>query len=355
MAEELGERTEQPTSRRLTEARERGQVARSQDLGAAIDLAAAVALIVVFGGWGLTALAAIVRGLLGDGAPGDPTDATSIWAATAWAGEKAAWLVGPALLVAFVVGAAGQMGQIGWLWTTQPLQPRLDRLDPVAGLRRMFNRRSLVKMLVNTLKLGVVAVVAALVVSRRVPDLAALPGLEAAASMLMAAKLALELVLWLLPLYLLIGLIDFLYQRWQHTQDLRMTRQEVQDERRSSEGDPEVKRRRLRMAYEVALHRIRTDVPKADVIVTNPTHFAVALKYDAVTMRAPRVTAKGADLMAFRVRETAVAHGVPIVERPPLARALYWGVDIGQEINPEHYEAVAEVLAYVYRVAGRAA
>lgn len=355
MAEELGERTEHPTSRRLTEARERGQVARSQDLGAAIDLAAAAALIVVFGAWGMTALGAIVRGLLGDGAPGDPTDAGSIWAAVAWAGEKAAWLLGPALLVAFLVGMAGQMGQVGWLWTTQPLRPKWDRLNPVAGFARLFNRRNLVKTLVNTLKLAMVVAVAALVIARRVPALAALPRLEAPAAMYMAAKLALELVLWLLPLYLLIGLIDFLYQRWQHTQDLRMTRQEVQDERRSSEGDPEVKRRRLRMAYEIALHRIRTDVPKADVVVTNPTHFAVALKYDAATMKAPKVTAKGADLMAFRVRETAVAHGVPLVERPPLARALYWGVDVGQEISPEHYEAVAEVLAYVYRVAGRAA
>jgi flagellar biosynthetic protein FlhB len=182
-----------------------------------------------------------------------------------------------------------------------------------------------------------------------------LPSLAAGAALFMAAKLALELVLWLLPLYLSIGLIDYMYQRWQHTRDLRMTRQEVQDERRSSEGDPEVKRRRLRMAYEIALHRIRTEVPRADVVVTNPTHFAVALRYDAATMAAPRVTAKGADLMAFRVRETAAANSVPVVERAPLARALYWGVDVGREVRPEHYEAVAEVLAYVYRAAGRAA
>ncbi len=355
MAEELGERTEQPTARRLTEARERGQVARSQDLGAAVDLAAAVALVGVFGAWGISTLAAILRGLLGSGAPGDATDAASIWAVMAWAGEKAGWVLVPALLAAFLVGVAGQMGQVGWLWTMQPLQPRMDRLNPLTGLARMFNRRNLVKTAVNVVKLAVVAGVAALVVGRRVPSIAALPSLGGTASMFMIAKVALELVLWLVPLYLAIGLIDFLFQRWQHTQDLRMTKQEVQDERRSSEGDPEVKRRRLRMAYEVALHRIRTDVPKADVIVTNPTHFAVALKYDAATMRAPTLVAKGADLMAFRVREVAVAHGVPLVERPPLARALYWGVEVGQEVKPEHYQAVAEVLAYVYRVAGRAA
>lgn len=355
MAEELGERTEQPTARRLAEARQRGQVARSQDLGAASDLAAAVLLLGVFGGWGLMSLAAVVRALLGTDAPGAATDADSVLAAAAWAAEKAAWLLVPALLAAFVVGVAGQLGQVGWLWTAEPVRPRLDRLNPISGFARLFSRRSLVKTLVNVLKLAVVALVAAIVVGRRLPAISALPRLEAAAGMYMIAKLALELVLWLLPLYLVIGLADYLFQRWQHTRDLRMTRQEVQDERRSSEGDPEVKRRRLRMAYEVALHRIRTEVPRADVVVTNPTHFAVALRYDASEMKAPRVVAKGADLMAFRIREVAGAHTVPLVERPPLARALYWGVDVGGEIRPEHYEAVAEVLAYVYRVAGRAA
>lgn len=355
MAEELGERTEQPTARRLSEARERGQVARSQDLGAALDLAGALALLALFGGGGVMTLGAMVRGVLGGEAPGDPLDARSLSTLAAWAGTRAAWVVGPAMLIVFAVAVLAQLGQVGWLWTLQPLRPKFDRLSPLAGLKRVFNRRNAVKTAVNTVKLAAVGSMAAWMVWRRLGTLAALPGLEAAAAMLMVARLALELALWLVPMFLLIGVLDFLFQRWQHTRDLRMTRQEVQDERRSSEGDPEIKRRRLRMAQEIALHQIRSAVPRADVVVTNPTHFAVALQYDAGTMRAPRVTAKGADLMAFRVRETAAAHRVPVVERPPLARALYWGVDVGQEIRPEHYEAVAEVLAYVYRVAGRAA
>ncbi|MFM9996032.1 MAG: flagellar biosynthesis protein FlhB [Phycisphaerales bacterium] len=355
MAEELGERTEQPTSRRMSEARSRGQVARSQDLGAAIDLSAAVVLLVAFGGTGIMVLASITRGLLGGDAPGTPLDAESIWAAIAWAGAKAAWLVVPVLLVMFVVGVLAQMSQFGWLWTAQPLQPKFDKLNPVAGLKRLVNRRNLVKTLVNSLKLAAVTAIAVFVVWRRMPTLAALPTIEAVAALYMVVRLALELVLWLLPLLLMIGLVDFLYQRWQHTRDLKMTRQEVQDERRSSEGDPDVKRRRHRMAQEIALHQIRTAVPRADVIVTNPTHFAVALRYDAATMRAPKVVAKGLDSMAFRIREVGLVHGVPIVERPPLARALFWNLDVGQEVRPEHYEAVAEVLAYVYRIAGRAA
>ena len=134
-----------------------------------------------------------------------------------------------------------------------------------------------------------------------------------------------------------------------------MTRQEVKDERRSAEGDPEVKARRFRMAREIALQRIQHAVPKADAVVTNPTHFSIALQYDSKKMHAPRVVAKGADFLAFKIRHIAIASDVPIVERPPLARALYWGVEVGQEIAPEFYEAVAEVLAYVYRLEGRAA
>jgi len=149
--------------------------------------------------------------------------------------------------------------------------------------------------------------------------------------------------------------VDLLYQRWQHTEDLKMTKQQVKDERRSSEGDPEVKSRRFQMAREIIRQRLGAAVPEADVVVTNPTHFAAALKYDSDEMAAPRLVAKGADHLAMQIRLIAVAHGVPIVERPPLARALYRNVEVGQEVPSDLYEAVAEVLAYVYRLEGRAA
>jgi flagellar biosynthetic protein FlhB len=149
---------------------------------------------------------------------------------------------------------------------------------------------------------------------------------------------------------LIIGVADYMYQRWQYTQDLKMTRHEVTDERKSMEGDPEIKARRFRMARQMALQRVNQAVPKADVIVTNPTHFSVALRYDAETMAAPRVVAKGVDFLAMRIRQIAMTHGVPIVERPPLARALYYGVEVGRDVPAEHYQAVAELLAYVYRL-----
>ena len=156
-------------------------------------------------------------------------------------------------------------------------------------------------------------------------------------------------------LLIFIGFVDMFYQRWQHKKDLRMTKHEVKDERRSMEGDPQVKRRRFQIAQEIAAQGIQNGTPKADVVVTNPTHFSVGIQYDAENMAAPKVVVKGADLMAWRIRQIAKQHDIPIVERPPLARALYWGADVGTEIAPEHYEAVADVLAYVYRLDAEAA
>ena len=355
MAEELGERTEQPTGRRRFEARRKGQVAKSTDLSSALDLAGAVVLLVMFGGAGFAALAAMTRRVLGGETPGDPLDAASIGPLLGWASFEAAKVVVPALVAMFLVAAAAQLVQVGWFVTAEPLRPKLERLSPLAGFKKLFNTRNLVKTAVNTAKLAVVAAVAGLVFRGNIPAILALPRLAMAPGMRAIAGIALELAVWLLVLLLALGAIDWLYQRWQHTKDLRMTRQEVKEERKSHEGDPQTKARMLRMAHDIAMQRIQQEVPRADVIVTNPTHFAVALRYDQDKMHAPRVVAKGADYMAWRIRNVAIACGVPIVERPPLARALYAGVEVGREISPEHYEAVAEVLAYVYKTEGRAA
>jgi flagellar biosynthetic protein FlhB len=355
MAEELGERTEQPTGRRLSEARTQGQIAKSQDLASALDLIGAVLLLTLCGGAALGAMSGMLRRVLEDQVAGRSLDPASIRDLAVWVGAKALAVAGPGLLVMFVLGCLGHGLQVGWLFTTRPLTPDLSRLNPVAGVRKLFNLRSLVKTGVNTLKLGVVCLIAYLVIGGSMADIAALPGLGVVAGFSRTGQIALQLTLWLLAMFLAIGLVDYLYQRWQHTQDLKMTRQEVKDERRSVEGDPEVKSRRFRMAREIALQRIQHAVPKADVVVTNPTHFSVALRYDQDRMHAPKVVAKGADLLAFKIRHIARSSGVPIVERPPLARGLYWGVEVGQEIAPEFYEAVAEVLAYVYRIKGRAA
>jgi flagellar biosynthetic protein FlhB len=350
MAEDLGERTEQPTGRRLGEARERGQVAKSQDLTAATDLIAAVVMIAAGGGAALAVFAGMMRRVLDGQTAGGWLDATSIRTTVVWVGLQGAKVLVPGLLILMAMGLLAQIVQVGWHVSTEPLAPKLTRLNPFAGIGRIFSTRNLAKTGVNSVKLVLVGIVATILIYKMLPAIAALPALEMLPALYKTARMGLDLAIWLLAVLLLLGLIDYFYQRWQHTKDLRMTRQEVKEERRSMEGDPEMKARRFRMARELAMHRIQQAVPKADVVVTNPTHFAVALQYDQANMRAPKVVAKGADLLALRVRQVAAAHGVPIVERPPLARGLYWGVEVGREIDPEFYEAVAEVLAYVYRL-----
>jgi len=355
MAEELGEKTEQPTGRRLGEARSRGQVAKSQDLSSAIDMIGAVVLIALFGGAAIVGLGTLMKRVLEGETPGDPLDPGSLQPLAVWVISQGARVAGPALLAMLLIACLAQFVQVGWLVTTEPIKPKLDKLNPVAGLKKFVNLRNLMKTSVNVVKLGFVAVIAIMVVRKHLPGIAALPMLNMPAALYKMALMGLELACWLLAVLLVIGLIDLMYQKWQHNKDLKMTRQEVKDERRSVEGDPEVKARRFRMARDIAMQRIQQAVPKADVIVTNPTHFSVAIKYDPATMKAPRVVAKGADFLAFKIRYVGISAGVAIVERPPLARGLYWNVKVGQEISPEFYEAVAEVLAYVYRIQGKAA
>jgi len=351
MSEDMGEKTEEPSSRKLSEARQSGNVAKSADLAAAIDMIGVVVLIVVCGGAIMRAFAGVMRRVLQDGS----LDTASAGPLVRECLYRGLLPMLPVLAAVFGVAALSHFLQIGPLFTTEPLVPKLERLDPVAGLGRIFSRRSLVKTVMSCVKLVVVTAVAWAYIRGVLHDVAVLPALPAAAGMLSVGMMTLRLAIWLLALLLVIGLIDWLYQRWQRTQDLRMTKGEVKDERRSMDGDPEIKGRRLKLARQIALQRVGQSVPKADVIVTNPTHYSVAIRYDPATMRAPKVVAKGVDFLAMRIRQVAMIHEIPIVERPPLARALYAGVEVGREVSPEFYQAIAELLAYVYRLEKEAA
>ncbi|HHN78261.1 MAG TPA: EscU/YscU/HrcU family type III secretion system export apparatus switch protein [Phycisphaerales bacterium] len=263
---------------------------------------------------------------------------------------RAAVLVVPVLVVAFLTAYIVQFVQIGWLVTFKTITPDLKKLSPAKGIKRIFDTKNLVKTGVNIGKLGAAIALTWALLKTRFETLAALPAMGVRPGMWMIGRLMAEVAVLLALLLLVLGLIDWFYQRWQFKRDQRMTKQEVKEERRNMEGDVEVKRRRTRMYAEIARQQVRAGTPTADVVVTNPTHFAVAVKYDGETMDAPTVVAKGADLLAFQIRQIAEQHGVPIVERPPLARALYHGTEVGQQIAPEHYAAVAELLAYVYRL-----
>lgn len=352
--DDLGERTEEPTARKLSDARKKGQVAKSQDLSGAISLLGALIIFLAFGSTIAAMFASILRRALSGDISADIRSTESIFAATKVVAYEAMVVVAPVMLLAAVVAYIGGFVQVGWLISGEPIRPKLSKLSPLSGLKRIMGIRALVKTIVNSLKLSVMVLVSVLFILANLDAIVVMPKLTPAMALTHSLRLVFMLALILVVLLIFIAVIDYIYQRWQHTKDLRMSKQEVKDERKTMEGDPQLKGKRRQMAREIVMQQMGKAVPEADVIVTNPTHFSVAIRYDADTMGAPRVTAKGADLIALRMRQIARQNDVPIVERPPLARALYWGTDVGQEIPLEQYEAVAELLAYVYRVDTRA-
>ncbi|USN98601.1 MAG: flagellar biosynthesis protein FlhB [Phycisphaeraceae bacterium] len=350
MAESLGEKTEEATPKKLEQARERGQVAKSQDLAGALSLSVATVLIVAYGGVVFERSALLIRSVLESQITGAPLDARDMMASFISAMTTACIMVAPVLVVTFIAAYVVNVFQIGFLFTTKPLAPDLSKLNPAKGVQKLFDTQNMVKSGVNMIKLAAAIWITWGLVGSRLERLAALPSLGIRGGMWMIGVTLLEIAAVLSLLLLILGIVDWIYQRWQFKRNMRMTKQEVKEERRSMEGDVEVKRRRMRMYGEITRQQIRAGTPTADVIVTNPTHYSVAIRYDGETMDAPTVVAKGADLLAFQIRQIASACGIPLVERPPLARALYHGTNVGEQIAPEHYAAVAEVLAYVYRL-----
>jgi len=355
VADDLGEKTEDPTAKRKYEAREKGQVARSADLSAAALMILAGVFLLFFGGGMAENMAASMRAALGPESFRDVLEASRVGPAAGFAVERLAAATLPMLAFVFAVAAASQLLQVGWMITLKPLQPNLSKLNPGKGIKRVFSRKNAIKALIDIGKVSLVLAVGFVHLGLSAEHIAALPSLSAMGAVAEAGLIIAEGAVWVLVVLLLIGIADMVFQKWQHTQDLKMTKHEVKEERKSSEGDPHTKSRRFRMMQEMLRQQVNQSVPTADVIVTNPTHYSVALKYDSESMSAPVVVAKGADHLALRIRLVAKAAGVPIVERAPLARALYGAVEPGETIPLEHYEAVAEVLAYVYRLEQRAA
>jgi flagellar biosynthetic protein FlhB len=259
----------------------------------------------------------------------------------------------PLGLFLLVLGAGAQVLQSGWVWSTERLQWDPARLNPIAGLRRMISGRSLVELAKAFLKIGLIAAVLYWRLREEMLALPLLLQMELQAAFFQAGRLALGLILWTAAVLVVLAAADYAYQRWQLGRDLRMSRQEVKQEQRETEGDPIIRSRIRSLQREKARRRMMQEVPKADVVITNPTHLAVALKYDGILMSAPVVVAKGAGFIAERIREVALENGVPIIENKPLARSLHALVDIGREIPSELYQAVAEILAMILRAKGR--
>ena len=343
------ERTEQATPKRLEDARRKGQIPRSRELSAAAVTLVGGAALYMLGGQITGQMAEMMRRGLALSRD-EATDSTFMLPALSNAAADGLWLSMPVLGLITLAAIIAPLALGGWSFAGQAMMPQFSRLNPLEGIKRMFAMRSLVELAKAMAKFGVVAVIATIVLWNDAPALMGLGREPLQQAIGHAIQLSGKALLVISAGLLIIAGIDVPYQLWQYAKQMRMSRQEIREEYKESEGSPEVKGRIRQLQQEVARRRMMQEVPKADVIVTNPTHFAVALKYDEKRMRAPIVVAKGADEIAAKIREVAGEHKVPIFEAPPLARVLFRNVDIGDEIPATLYIAVAQILTYVFQL-----
>ena len=344
------EQTEKPTPKRRKEARERGQVPKSQDLtGAVIFLAAVFALHAFFNPMMTGFESSATSALQHVAVHGDPTF-HSVWMQFIAVGGG----VGAGLLAVFaiVMGAAilSNLFQFGFLFTFKPIVPAFNKLNPLSGFKQLFSKRVAINLAKQLLKLSAVAVILYSAISRNIDFFSAVGQATPSEIVQMTFDMVYGISWQFGLLLLVVGFADYLYERWQLGDTLKMSKTEVKDEWRQSEGNPEAKQALKRRQREFARRRMMNAVPRATVVVTNPTHFAVALEWDEAQMDAPVVVAKGADLVAKRIREIAREHNIPIMENPPLARTLYDRVELDQSVPPNLYAAVAQVIAFVYKL-----
>ena len=343
------ERTEEATPKRLEDARKKGQIARSRELNTMAMLLLGALGLIGMAPFMIGRMEALFRtGLsLSREAVFDPWAMIDIFSISIMQGIA---LVMPFMVLMLVTAILAPMALGGWSFSVEAMGPKFDKLNPLKGLKRIFALRGLVELLKALAKFLLIGGVGAMLLVHYMPHFNGLAyetvpqALAHAGSILGWSFLILSLSL------MVIAAIDVPFQIWDHAKNLKMTRQEIKDEYKTTEGKPEVKAQIRRMQQELAQGRMMSEVPKADVVITNPTHFAVALKYDPKNMRAPLVVAKGADLMASQIRTVATANGVPLFEAPPLARAIYYSTDIDREVPAGLYLAVAQVLAYVYQL-----
>jgi flagellar biosynthetic protein FlhB len=347
-----GEKTEAPTPKRLEEARKKGQVAKSGDLNGAVVLLAGLFALGSAG----PAMVGHVRGamLYSLGQIADPAVVSDagLGELLRRMGTDVLMAVAPVALACVAAGVLVNVGQVGMRPRLSGLKPDFKKLNPASGFKQIYGQQALVELAKSLLKVGIVAGIVAAAVVPQVTQLGAMVGVG-------PGELTGHLVTTVSALakraafaYLLIGVVDFAYQKRKHKKSLKMDKQEVKDEAKQSQLPPEVRSALRRRQMSAARARMMAAVPTADVVVTNPTHYSVALKYDG-TAPAPEVVAKGQDLVALKIRELAADHGVPVVPDPPLARSLHATVEVGQQVPEELYEAVAQLLAFVYRVAAQ--
>jgi len=347
--QDQSQKTEDPTDKKLEDAHKKGDVVKSKEVGHWFMLMA-MALTVMISARPVTVqLADNFKGLLSNAGqiPVEGDHMVDIMGSLML-------LVGGALMLPMallVVGAlAGTMVQHKPVFTAERMKPELSKISVIKGFKRLFSAQSVMEFLKTLAKFVIVGVAVALVILPEAGRLEEMATYDVAALLPLVEALTIRMLIAVVAIMAIIAGLDYLFQNFQHRKKMRMTKQEIKDEHKQTDGDPHVKGRLRQLRHERSRQRMMAAVPEADVVVTNPTHFAVAMKYDGESMEAPKVVAKGADHIAFKIREIAQANKIPIVENPPLARALFASVDVDREITPEHYKAVAEVISYVMRL-----
>ena len=350
--EDQSQKTEDPTDRKLSKAREKGQTGSSTEIKNWAILLGGTVLVGLMAPWmmrGVTDMSYIFI----EKPEAIPVEYGSIVPLFVEILIKMLLYLAPFFIVLIVLALAANIGQSGLLYAPTKIIPDFKKISPLAGFKRMFSMRSVVEFLKGIFKLGVVTTVSYLMAIPLLAEIPVMPDFSLAAMMDELYVVSLAIAGGALIVMTVVSAIDLMYQKFEFTKSMRMSRQDIKDEYKDTEGDPHVKARIRKLRAERAQKRMMANVPEADVVITNPTHYAIALSYKMDDMQAPRLVAKGVDSLALRIREVAEENDVPIVENPPLARALYASVELDEEIPIEHYQAVAEVIGYVMKLKGK--
>ena len=353
-----GEKTEPATEKKLSDARKEGQVAKSREIANGLGLLTVFLVLKIWVGhmgYQFINVFSVIYGRIPE-------------VVTFWHGNmpqqdtavafrqmllQAIIIMAPILLLGLVVAFLSDVIQVGWKPTGKPLQPKLSKLNPLSGFKRIFSVNALVELIKSILKIGLITYICYNYLKDKWPLLFSLYDMDLMQSIALIGEIVTDLGIRVSLVYMIIAAADFIYQKYKFSKDMRMTKQEIKEEYKQQEGDPQIKGRIRQKMQEASRRRMMQNLPQADVVITNPTHYAVAIKYDPEVADAPIVIAKGEDYLAAKIKEIAREHQIEIVENKPLARMLYANVDVGQAVPPELYQAVAEVLAFVYHLQGK--
>ncbi len=351
---EGGEKTEEATPKKLEDARKEGQVAKSQDLGVAILLMILFVCLKFLGGFMYERFIGVFRTYI-NGIGEYAFDFNSLRAMNAltYGGKEMLLIAGPIMAIALIAAVVVDVAQVKWQPTSKPLLPKLSKISPVSGFKRMFSKDKIFDLIKAIAKLLVLFYVVYDSLKDEWGMVVNIYQLELTPALLLIVNTIINVGMKISFVFLILAVVDYLYQKRKFRNDMKMTKQEVKDEYKNAEGNPQIKSKIRSKMQEASRRRMMQSVPEADVVITNPTHLAVAIKYDKSLGEAPVVLAKGADYLAARIKDVARENQVEIVENKPVARMLYYNVEIGDQIPPELYQMVAEILAYVYNLQGK--